>query len=295
VRLFVQTLVDGTSLGCLYALVALGIAMIFGIMGLINFAHGDLIAIAGFTFYFVYPRTDAVLGIGSAIVASVAAALIMERVAFRPVRNAPPTTLFVTSLAVSFLLESIGDLTVGSAARSVALPLGLSGYFGVGGIRIGNITVAIIGMTVVIVASLTYFLRRTSTGVQMRAAAEDFQMARILGVPANRVIALAFAISGFLAAIVALALVAQSGFVDTTMGQEPVLIGFVATVLGGLGSLAASGVGGFALGFIAASVQAALPVSFSPFGNALVFVVVIAILVLRPQGLVVARTQVQRV
>ncbi len=143
--------------------------------------------------------------------------------------------------------------------------------------------------------ALSAFLKFTATGIQMRAAAEDFWMARLLGVRANSVIAVAFAISGVLAAVVALILLAQTGVIVPTIGTTPVLIGFVATVVGGLGSLPAAGLGGFLVGFVTVLLQAELPENLRPFRDAFVFTLVIVVLVIRPQGLIVVRSVRERI
>jgi branched-chain amino acid transport system permease protein len=290
-----QSAVDAISLGFLYALVALGVALIFGIMGLINFAYGELIMAGGFAFYFLYPAVGSAVAALGTIALVVALAVVMERVAFRPVRGASPATLFVTSLAVSFFLQSVANLAFGSEAKPVGLPLSLGGSVHIGSIRIGIVTLIVVAVSAMLIGGLSLFLKRTQAGLHMRAAAEDFEMARMLGVRANRIMSGVFALSGVLAAAVALAMVAQSGVVYTTMGQGPVLIGFVATVVGGLGSLMAAGVGGFVIGFLSISLQAALPESARSFRDAFLFGAVALILMLRPDGLIVLKNRVGRV
>ena len=285
-----QHAMDALSLGALYALVALGIAMIFGIIRLVNFAHGDLIMVGGYVFLLLQHQAVPVVIIG--VIAAVAVlALLMDRVGFRPLRDASPATLFITSFALSYLIESIMLMTVGSAAKSASLPLTLSQAFNVGGVRISHLDVITIGTTLVLIGLLALFLKRTQLGLQMRAAAEDFRTARLLGVRANRVIAAAFAISGMLAAVVALIVVAQTDELTPTVGQSYVLIGFVATVVGGLGSLSAAALGGLIVGVVTVLLQVELPSSLQAFRDAFVFGIVIAILLLRPQGLVVVKSE----
>jgi branched-chain amino acid transport system permease protein len=294
VRFVLQSVIDASSLGCLYALIALGIALIFGILGLINFAHGELIMAGGYAFLFLQHDSWPVIVLGTALVV-VVLALVMERMAFRPVRNASPFTLFVTSFAVSYLLQNLANLTVGAEARAVDLPLVLSSSFSIGPLQVGIVSALVVAVTLILILALAIFLKFTVVGVQMRAASEDFQMARLLGVRADTVIAVAFALSGLLAAAVAFALVSQSGLVQPTMGSGPVLIGFVATVVGGLGSLPAAALGGFVVGVLTVALQAVLPENIRPFRDAFVFGLVIAILVFRPQGLIVLRNRVERI
>ena len=292
---FLQNLIDATSLGSLYALVAIGIALLFGIMQLVNFAHGELIMVGGYTFLLLERQSWVAIAVGT-IVAVVALALVMELVAFRPVRKASAPTLFITSFAVSYLIQNIMIIAVGSTARGADLPLTLSKPVSIGGLNIARLDLITIGGTAVLIFILAVFLNRTRFGLQMRAAAEDFPMARLLGVRANRVVAGAFAISGLLAGVVALVVVSKTAILTPTMGQTYVLIGFVAVVLGGLGSLAAAGLGGFVLGFLTVGLQAWLPLSLRSYRDAFVFGLVIMILLIRPQGLIVVRSeQTQRI
>jgi branched-chain amino acid transport system permease protein len=290
----VQSGLDAVSLGCLYALIALGIALIFGIMRLVNFAHGELIMFGGYIML-TFQSQPAPLMIIAALIGVAVLALVMERVAFRPVRTADPSTLFITSFAVSYLIQNVAALTEGAQAKGVALPLYWSSSTSVAGLSFPLLDVITAVVTVAIVGALAAFLKFTPIGIQMRAAAEDFWMARLLGVRANSVIAVAFAISGVLAAVVALILLAQTGVITPTIGTTPVLIGFVATVVGGLGSLPAAGLGGFLVGFVTVVLQAALPEDLRPFRDAVVFSLVIVVLVIRPQGLIVVRSIRERI
>jgi branched-chain amino acid transport system permease protein len=187
-------------------------------------------------------------------------------------------------------------IAVGATARGANLPLTLSRPVSIGGLNIALLDLMTIAGTVVLILVLAVFLNRTRFGLQMRAAAEDFPMARLLGVRANRVVSGAFAISGILAGVVALVVVAKTAILTPTLGPTYVLIGFVAVVLGGLGSLPAAGLGGFVLGFLTVGLQAWLPYSLRSYRDAFVFGLVIVILLVRPQGLIVVRSeQTQRI
>ncbi|MCW3003782.1 MAG: inner-rane translocator [Conexibacter sp.] len=290
----IQNIIDALALGSLYALFALGVALIFGIMRLVNFAHGELIMVAAYTLVLV-GDVPFVVKIGAAILVAIIIALIMERVAMRPVRDSNPTTLLITSFAVSYLLQNLAILILGSTPRSGQVSGALSQSFQIGAVSVSKLNVVTVGVTLALLAGLALFLNRTATGVQMRAAAENFRMARLLGVPANRVIATAFGISGLLAAIAAIFLTAQTGTVSPTLGLTPVLFAFMATVLGGLGSLSGAVVGGFLLGGASVALQALLPVGISGYRDAFLFGAVLLVLVLRPQGLIVPRTAVTRI
>jgi branched-chain amino acid transport system permease protein len=290
----VQDGVDALSLGSTYALYALGIALVFSVMRLINFAHGELIT-AGAMTMFLLAGVPFVALLGIVLVVVVALALLTERVAFRPVRDANPATLLVTSFAVSYLLQSLAVVIFGSTPRTVNIAGGLTGSFTVGGIEIGKLDALTIGLTATLLVGLALFLARTSIGTQMRAAAEDFQMARLVGVRANRVIAVSFALSGLLASIAAFLLLVQTASVTPTMGITPVLIAFIATVIGGMGSLQGAVLGGMLMGVATVVLQITLPIELRPYRDAFVFAVVLAVLVLRPGGLSVARSTVTRI
>jgi branched-chain amino acid transport system permease protein len=294
VREVVQYVIDGAALGSLYALFALGIGLIFGIMNLINFAHGELIMVGGYVLVFVAaPWTP--LRIAAMLAIVIVFALAMERVVFRPARGARADTLLVMSFAVSFLLQSLAIVLIGALPRSAGILRGLNETFTVADFPIRKLDVFTVAVTAVLLVALVLFLGRTPIGVQMRAAAEDFRMARGLGVRANTVIATAFALSGALAAIAALILVAQTGLVSPTMGLAPVLAAFIATIIGGLGSLQGAVLGGYVLGSVTVALQAALPLTYRPYRDAFVFAIVVVVLILRPQGLISSRAAVDRV
>lgn len=289
-----QAVIDSISLGCLYALFALGIALIFGVMGLINFAYGELVMIGGFAAVYCAGMGQPWLTL--VIVAVVViAAVLMERVAFRPLRGASPATILVASFGVSIVLQNAAQMAFGSLPKTTNLLSGLSTAYFVGDLAIPKLSVATVVITVGLVAALAAFLRFTDLGVQMRAAAENFPMARLMGVRANRVIASAFAISGVLAAAAAIILVSQTGSVTTTMGVNVIVIAFVATILGGAGSLVGAVLGGLLVGTLTVVLQDVLPLELRPFRDAFVYGLVLAVLVVRPQGLIVARSRQLRV
>ena len=292
--LFLQHVIDAVTYGSLFALYALGIALIFGIMGLINFAHGELIMVGGYTIVLLgHPPWPVVVLLTVAL--AVVFALAMERAAFRPLRGASPPTLLIASFAVSYGLQNLAILIEGSAAKGTSVSTWLSESFRIGSVSVPKLDPVTVGVTLVLLAALGLFLQRTRTGVQMRAAAEDFRMARILGVRANTVIATAFAISGLLAGVGAYLLTAQTGEVAPDFGSNPVLYAFVATVLGGMGSLRGAVLGGYVFGAIFVLLQSYLPIDLAAYRDAFAFTAVIAMLLVRPQGLIVARSVVTRI
>ena len=286
-----QQILNAISLGGIYALLALGLAVVFSIIGLINFAHGELMTVAGYALFlgvlFAVPLPLAVvLAIGAAALAAV----LTERLAFRPMRKADATSLLLTSFAVSAILRVLFQNGISARPKPIPLPSSLSGTVDLGPVHLGAVPLASIIVTGVSLAALTLFLKRTTMGQAMRAAAEDFQVLRLMGIRANRVIAVAFALSGALAGISAVLWVAQRGSVDPLMGFIPVLKAFVAAVIGGLGSLPGAVAGGFVLGITEVLFQAFLPEAALPVRDAFVLSVVIAILIWRPEGLIPAKS-----
>jgi branched-chain amino acid transport system permease protein len=290
----VQNLINALSLGSLYALIALGMALIFGIMRLVNFAHGELLMVGGYALVLLAGAPWPVLLLATLVIV-LFFSLAMERVAFRPVRNANPSTLLVTSFAVSFFLQNSAMLIFGPLPKTTNISDTLIQSWKIGFVYVGKLNALTVAVTFVLLTLLGFFLVRTSLGVQMRAAAEDFGMARLLGVRANTVIAVSFAIGGLLAGVAAFLLVAQTGTVTPTMGLAPVLVGFVAIVLGGMGSLQGAMLGGFLLGLISVTLQAYLPLALRSYRDAFTYGIVLVVVLVRPRGIIVARTERQRV
>ncbi len=287
--LLVQNLIDALTLGSIYALFALGLAIVFSIMNLVNFAHGELIMVGGYTLVFAVFLPWPLLVIVTVVV-TVIAALGMERIAFRPVRGVPPTTLLVISFTLGVLLENLAIVLVGGVPKTISLFPQLAAAIDIAGIRVSGLALATIVVTIVLLVGIGAFLRRTSLGVQMRAAAEDFRTARIIGVRANVVIAAAFAMSGSLAAIASILLTTQTGVVNPTIGSGPVLVAFVAIVLGGMGNLRGAVLGGYFLGVATVLFQTFLPLELRYYRDAFVYAAVIVVLLVRPYGLLSPRS-----
>lgn len=289
-----QHLVDAASLGALYAVLAIGIALMFGIMNLMNLAYGELIMIGAYSLYALngVPWPLQLLG---CIAITIVAALLMERLAFRPFRGASAPVLLVTSFALSFALQAVATVVFTSRAKGVSLPSFLDSSITVGSVSFSSLNVVSVVVALVLVAGLATGLRRSVIGIQMRAAAESFATARLVGVRADKVIAAAFGISGLFAGVAAILVVAQSGTVTPTIGVAPVLIAFVATIVGGLGSLWGAAWGGFGLGALTVLLQVVLPSELAPYRDAFLYAGVIFVLLARPQGLIVVRARLERV
>lgn len=299
-----QNLIDALSLGSIYALVALGIGLLFGILRLINFAHGDMITVGAYAL--IVPSADmaARLLIGSwhwtalipvICLVVVIAALATDVLIFRPLRRASSPTLMIASFAVSYIIQSGILMIYGSRPKAINLWAGMNGQVMIGDLRVPMLQIVTLAVTLVLMTAVTLFLRRTSYGVQMRAAAEDFRMAQYLGVRGNLVIGTAFAISGILAAAVSLLYVTQSGSLSHTLGVPLALFAFVAVVIGGMGNLVGAVVGGFLVGLVVTMLQAYLPADLRAFRDAFAFAFVILVLLVRPSGLIPAKNTVERV
>lgn len=290
----IQHLIDAVSLGSLYALLALGVALIFGIMNLINFAYGELIMIGAFTLY-ALAGIPWPLQLAGCLLVTVFASLLMDRLAFRPFRGASAPVLLVTSFALSFALQSLATVVYGSRAKGISLPGFFSESITVGSVSFSSLNLITVVLVAFMLVGLANFLRRSAVGVQMRAAAENFGTARLVGVKADRVIGVAFALSGLSAAVAAILIVAQRGTVTPTLGAGPVLIAFVATIIGGLGSLYGAAFGGMLLGVLTVLLQVALPDGLVAYRDAFLYAGVIIVLLARPQGLVVVKSLFERV
>jgi branched-chain amino acid transport system permease protein len=289
--IFLQQVVNAASLGSIYALLALGLAVVFSIIGLINFAHGEAMTLAGYGVLFgLFIGMPVAAIILIAVLVAMAASLAMERIAFRPLRGADVTTLLITSFAVSEILKVALQNGISARPQAIVLPAWLSGAIPIGPIYLGVTPLLSITATLIALAGLMVFLNRTTLGLAIRTAAEDLPMVRAVGVSANAVIATAFAVAGTLAGIAAVLWVAQRGSVDPLMGFVPVLKAFIAVVIGGLGSLPGAVLGGLLLGVVEVGLQASLSTSLAPFREAFVLLAVIALLLVRPDGLIPARS-----
>ena len=293
-----QTLADAVGLGAVYALMAVGIGLVFGVLRLVNFAYGQLIMAGAYTLAFT-AHWPVVWSIVACFVVVVALSLVMDRALFRPLRGASPAVMLVATFAVAFMLQAIAQLvdirdnTIGEIATSIA-PLNRPTTLL--GVEVRKITIVAVIVTAVALALLALLLLRTTIGLHMRAAAIDFRTARLLGVRANRVIAFAVLISGLLAAIVSVMLTVQFPFVAPDFALRDTIVVLVGVVVGGIDRLWTATLGGFAIGFTTGVINGALPTEQTVFLPSAVFALVILVLLLRPAGLFAwGRTTVERV
>jgi branched-chain amino acid transport system permease protein len=315
----IQQVVNALSAGSLYALMAVGLAMVFGILRLINFAHGDMMMIAAYLAVFsLGAGLPLVVALPVIVLGTVAVGLLMERVAYRPIRGAPDVAMLLTSFAVGQILQNGTLLTTRLAGKPTLIafpsPDLLNGVVTLGAITIPKVNLASFVAGIVLLGLLSLFVTRTTLGLSMRAAAEDLAAARLVGIDVNRVVATAFAIGAALAAVAGLLYSVQAGQINPYMGFTPVLKAFIAAVIGGFGSISGAVLGGYVLGFLevlvtslagigdllpAGSVppeirtflQQWLPSGLASWRDAVVFVVLILVLLVRPQGILGRRVR----
>lgn len=283
-----EFLINTLSLGSLYALLALGLVLVFGILKLVNFAYGEYVMISGYGLYLSATVLHApwwgtmLLGVGAAVLTS----YLTELAAFRPVRSKSPMALIVTSFAVSVFLQNVVLIMVSPRARAVQLPAIFSQTVRIAGAITPVRNLLVIATTVVVLVLLSLLMKKTVLGMAMRAAADKFMTTRLMGVPANLVISAAFIISGFLAGIASIFWIGRSASVDPLTGFAPLLIAFIATVMGGLHSPTGAVVGGFVYGLLFNVLSITLPASMISYRDAFMFVIVVLFLLLRPEGIV---------
>jgi branched-chain amino acid transport system permease protein len=280
---WLQSLIDALALGSQLALVAMGIGLVFGVMRLINFAHGELITAGA---YALLLTTDLPVVVSILVCFAVVIGFsVAMGVAYQPLRRAAPATSLVATFAVSFLLQSIALLVWGSQGENINFLSKLNQAVEIGDLRIRWVTITTIGGGALLLTAMALFLSRTDLGLQMRAASADFQTARVLGVRARRVIFLAFVLAGALAACVALLVAVQNPLATPTYGFFFVIPGLVGVVVGGMDRLVAATLGGFAIGFATSFVAGRIPTDGRPFLTSYIFGFVIFVLLVRPNGL----------
>jgi branched-chain amino acid transport system permease protein len=289
--------INTISLGSLYALMALGLVFVYGILKLVNFAYGEYVMVAGYALYVFGTFTNMPFWLIMLVSIALAAltSYLTELVAFRPVRTHSMNALLITSFAVSVLLQNAALLFVSPRARAVPLPDYMNASVTLFGATVPLRNVLVIVVTAVLLTALTLLMKYTVLGIAMRAAADKFTTTRLMGVPANLVISVAFIISGALAGVVSIFWVSRSASVDPLIGFGPLLIAFIATVIGGMNSLLGAVVGGFVYGLLFNLLSIMLPATMISYRDAFMFGVVVLFLLLRPEGLVRGRYSEERV
>lgn len=284
---FLQQVVDGLGRGSEYALIALGIAVIFGVMHLVNFAHGELITVSAYTTYWMFTIDLSWWAYVPAIIVTAAATSVaIEFVAFRWVRGAPDFTMLLTSFGVHFVVQAIFVMYVSANVRNFNRPDWIVNTVTLGGVRFEVFDLVTIGVTTITLVATVLLLQRTMFGVSLRAAAEDFDAARLMGVRSDRVIRGAFLLAGVLAGIAAVFVIMRTGRASPTIGLTPLLKGLLAALIGGLGSLGGAVLGGFVLGLAEVFLIARLPDAWAGLTNGIVFTMIALLFVFRPGGLI---------
>jgi branched-chain amino acid transport system permease protein len=286
-----QTLVDAVALGAVYALMAVGIGLVFGVLRLVNFAYGQLVMAGAYTLAFT-SHFHPVVSIAACFAVVIALSTAIDLAVFRPLRGQSPAVMLVTTFALAFLLQAVArivdvrDGTIGEPVRVVGQ---LNRAVGVAGVNIRQVTILAIVLGIVVLGLLALLLGRTTIGLHMRAAAADFRTARLLGVRSNRVIGFAVFLSAVLAALVAIVLTVRRPLVTPGYGLQETIVVLVGVVVGGLDRLWTATLGGFAIGFATGVINGVLPTDKTIFLPTAVFTLVILVLLLRPGGLFAPR------
>ena len=276
-----ETLIGGLSQGGVYALIALGYTMVYGIAKMLNFAHGDIIMVGGYTIMvFFYQTGMPIVALLAAIVVCIAVGLLTERLAYRPLRGASPLAVLITAIGVSSLLQSLTQLIFGTASSMVIV--NTFGTIKIGSLVIEVSTLITLFSAAAVMIALTLFVNKTKTGKAMLAVSEDQGAAKLMGIGVNRVIAVTFAVGSALAALAGYFSLLKSPSVSITMGSLPGIKAFTAAVIGGIGSIPGAMLGGILLGVIETACNAA---GLANWTLAIEFAVLIVILLVRPTGL----------
>ena len=290
--MFLQHCFNALTLGSLYALIAIGYTMVYGILRLMNFAHGDILMLGAYfvffgTFAFGWPWGVAAV---VAVLGASVLGILVERIAYRPLRDAPRISALISAIAVSFFIESLAVVIFTGQPRPVLQPEWLVSEWQLGGIRILPLTAFVPTMTIVLVGVLLYVVYRTKPGLAMRAISKDIETTRLLGVRVDNIIALTFGIGSALAAASGIMWALRYPQVHPYMGIMPGLKAFIAAVFGGIGSIQGAVIGGVALGFVEIMTVAFMP-ELSGYRDAFAFVLLVLVLLFKPTGLLGERME----
>ena len=284
------TIIDGLSLGAIYALIALGYTMVYGIAKMLNFAHGDIIMVGAYAIFVTLNATgNPIVSIIASVVICTALGVTIERLAYRPLRGASPLAVLITAIGVSFLLQGVAQLIFGSKTNSVNI-LQKLGAVEVAGIKISISSILTVVLGSILMVGLTLFVKKTRTGRAMLAVSEDRGAATLMGIDANRIIMITFAIGSFLAAFASFFYLSKAP-VSPTYGSMPGIKAFAAAVIGGIGSIPGAMLGGVLLGLVE-TICMSIP-AVASYTTAIEFSVLIIILMIRPIGLLGKKRRVK--
>jgi branched-chain amino acid transport system permease protein len=284
--MFLQHFINAIGLGSLYGLIAIGYTMVYGILRLINFAHGDIFMLGAYFVFFATIRYQLpwALGVFIAIVGAILSGLLVDLIAYKPLRNAPRISALISAIGVSFFIENASMVAFTARPQAVVQPKQLVEAFSVGGIRLVPLNIIVPVISFILVGMLLWMIYRTKQGLAMRSISRDIETTRLMGVSVNRIIALTFAIGSGLAAVAGIMWALRYPKVEPLMGFTPGFKAFIAAVFGGVGSIPGAMLGGLALGFIEIMSVAFFP-TLSGYKDAFAFVLLVIILLVKPTGL----------
>ena len=284
IQQFFQQLINGVSLGSIYALIALGYSMVYGIIRLINFAHGDIYMLGAYAGYFAttYFKMSFIPALVFSMVTAAVVGMLIERLAYRPLRGAPKIAILITAIGVSYFLQNAAQLLWGATPKNFTSLVTFQVPEFLAKFNVSAVSLVTIVACLVIMAGLMFFTGKTKMGKAMRAVSEDKAAAQLMGINVNRTISMTFAIGSALAAIAGVLLCSYSPVLQPTTGAMPGIKAFDAAVFGGIGSIPGAFVGGILIGIIEAMAQAYISTSLA---NSIVFGVLIIVLLVKPAGL----------
>jgi branched-chain amino acid transport system permease protein len=284
--MFMQHLINAVGLGSLYGLIAIGYTMVYGILRLINFAHGDIFMLGAYFVFFATVRYKLpwVLGVLTAVAGATVCGLLVDRIAYRPLRNAPRISALISAIGVSFFIENLSVVVFSGMPRPVVQPPLLMKAFSIGGVRLVPLAILVPAISFAMVAGLLWLVYRTKPGLAMRSISHDIETTRLMGVSVDRIIALTFALGSALAAVAGIMWALRYPRVEPFMGIVPGFKAFIAAVFGGIGSIPGAMLGGLSLGFVEIMSIAFFP-RLSGYRDAFAFILLILILLVKPTGL----------
>ena len=280
---YIDLLLSGITVGSLYALIAIGYTMVYGILRLINFAHGDIFMMAGFFMVYISASMPMAVAIPIVLAMTVLLGVLIERAAYTPLRSAPRMSVMISAIGVSYLLQNLATYITGGLARAYPDIPFLKGTFMAGALKVKVITVVTPVLTILLVIALVIFINHTKTGMAMRAVSKDFDTARLMGIKVNNVISVTFIIGSFLAGVGSILYFTNYGQVSPTIGAMPGLKAFVAAVFGGIGSIPGAVLGAYIIGICESLIKA--NDSIAIFSNAFTFALLIIVLLFKPNGM----------
>lgn len=280
---YIDLLLSGITVGSLYALIAIGYTMVYGILRLINFAHGDIFMMAGFFMVYMSASLGAAAALPIVLIMTVLLGVLIEKAAYKPLRSAPRMSVMISAIGVSYLLENLATYITGGLAKAYPeIPFLLRSIY-IGGMKIKVITVVTPVLTMLLVIALVLFINHTKTGMAMRAVSRDFSTAKLMGIRVNSVISATFVIGSFLAGVGSILYFTNYGQVSPMIGAMPGLKAFVAAVFGGIGSIPGAVLGAYIIGICESLIKS--NESISIFSNAFTFALLILVLLFKPNGM----------